>query len=221
MRRTSWGQKYDRYIKSEAWREKRGEFFASGRPKVCQGCGWSRHIHLHHKTYDRLGDEDLDDLVPVCEGCHSLIHRYHRERSGKVSLLEATDYVLGRIRSGKGKWAEMSARNAKKAAKSAQTSQKDLSVQTLVHSVKKKRYERRKSELLVDLVVGAMEKVSDPAWNKCNDGYVRVRDARRQYETTFTPPPTRRPSARSGPVMVRRIGDPVESARPMMLRDTQ
>lgn len=88
---------YEEYIRSTRWKRKREEYFRSGRPKFCQGCKDKsiRQIHLHHKTYDRLGNEDLDDLVPVCEACHAMIHERHG--MDDKSLWQVTDLVLMRM----------------------------------------------------------------------------------------------------------------------------
>jgi hypothetical protein len=41
-------------------------------------------VQLHHKTYDRIGAEDLTDLTPLCARCHALIHVL--ERRGDITL---------------------------------------------------------------------------------------------------------------------------------------
>lgn len=53
----------------------------------CERCG-GRAEHVHHLTYERLGDEDLCDLQALCIECHRLEHphmtdtrpkrKYHR-----------------------------------------------------------------------------------------------------------------------------------------------
>lgn len=40
----------------------------------CFICWNTSNLHIHHKTYDRLYHEDLDDLVLVCKYCHWIIH---------------------------------------------------------------------------------------------------------------------------------------------------
>lgn len=40
----------------------------------CYICGSTEKLHVHHKTYDRIYHEDLDDLVLVCDFCHVRIH---------------------------------------------------------------------------------------------------------------------------------------------------
>lgn len=69
--------KYEEYIKSARWRRVR-ERYKSCRPWVCL-CGEHEHLELHHLTYKRLQRELLEDLQPLCQGCHSLVHQLVRE----------------------------------------------------------------------------------------------------------------------------------------------
>lgn len=66
-------QTYEEYLRSSHWKGKRKEYRQSGRPCVCAVCQ-SPTVQFHHVTYERLGSELLDDLVPVCEYHHSRIH---------------------------------------------------------------------------------------------------------------------------------------------------
>jgi hypothetical protein len=45
---------------------------ASDRPQVCQ-CG-SEDVDLHHLTYERIGAEEMEDLVALCRTCHQDVH---------------------------------------------------------------------------------------------------------------------------------------------------
>jgi hypothetical protein len=42
----------------------------------------AERVHLHHRTYDRLGCEDLRDLIPLCEACHSATHEWQKRNGG-------------------------------------------------------------------------------------------------------------------------------------------
>lgn len=90
---------YEEYIHSPGWRRKRADYFSSGRPRHCQGCMDRdiKSVHLHHKTYERLGHEDLDDLVAVCQNCHQMIHDRYDLGDG-ISLWDATELVLEKLR---------------------------------------------------------------------------------------------------------------------------
>lgn len=64
---------YDDYLASAAWRAVRDRY-REERPWLCNVCGEAESLHLHHRTYERVGQEDLDDLMPLCRGCHELVH---------------------------------------------------------------------------------------------------------------------------------------------------
>lgn len=37
-------------------------------------CGATEGLQLHHMTYERIGAEELTDLIPLCETCHNIVH---------------------------------------------------------------------------------------------------------------------------------------------------
>lgn len=63
---------YAEYLRSPHWHVVRARYRASDLPQTCI-CG-EPDVHLHHMTYQRIGDERLTDLTPLCPQCHSLIH---------------------------------------------------------------------------------------------------------------------------------------------------
>jgi len=83
---------YNQYIQSEAWRRKRRKYFTSKMYKtyptgkaagkfVCYACGSSDRLDLHHKTYKRLGNENITvDLVPLCKVCHDDVHKLQKSK---------------------------------------------------------------------------------------------------------------------------------------------
>lgn len=64
---------YQAYLRSDHWRSFKKRYRQSDRPQQCQGCG-SKYYELHHVTYERLGHEHLDDVVPLCRFCHKTMH---------------------------------------------------------------------------------------------------------------------------------------------------
>ncbi len=44
------------------------------RSKVCERCGSSELLQVHHLTYERLGNELMDDVEVVCRKCHQELH---------------------------------------------------------------------------------------------------------------------------------------------------
>lgn len=73
---------YRAYLNSPAWRDVRNRYRASDLPQVCM-CG-SDQYQLHHATYDRVGHEALDDLIPLCRACHAQAHLL--EAAGVIDL---------------------------------------------------------------------------------------------------------------------------------------
>ena len=73
-----WAKEYREYMMSPEWEQRRNYIYEL-RGGVCEQCSsplWdgSTTWQLHHKTYDRVGDEDDDDLSLVCKPCHEQIH---------------------------------------------------------------------------------------------------------------------------------------------------
>ena len=64
---------YRDYITSDLWRIRKRRYFETHERK-CRACGSRKRIHLHHKTYRRLGEERDADLVPLCHSCHTTLH---------------------------------------------------------------------------------------------------------------------------------------------------
>jgi 5-methylcytosine-specific restriction endonuclease McrA len=74
-------------MKSEAWGIRRAQVIERD-DKKCQACGKISDLHVHHLSYERLGEELDEDLVTLCKRCHFLIHHDH-PHSG-LSLADAT-----------------------------------------------------------------------------------------------------------------------------------
>jgi hypothetical protein len=69
---------YPLYLQSPAWREKRQQVLERD-SFTCQTCG-ARNVPLqvHHKTYDRVFNESLYDLISLCEPCHQQADRWRK-----------------------------------------------------------------------------------------------------------------------------------------------
>lgn len=80
---------YSEYISSSRW-TKRKLLYYSTHEKACRACRSVHNIHLHHHTYNRLGHEHDDDLVPLCESCHDEVHRLHKLPGHSKSLTTVT-----------------------------------------------------------------------------------------------------------------------------------
>jgi hypothetical protein len=64
---------YADYLKSDQWKavRSRAKFEAD---MCCQICGSEYSLDVHHRTYERLGDELPEDLIVLCNNCHAKFH---------------------------------------------------------------------------------------------------------------------------------------------------
>ena len=60
---------YEAYMHSQKWIDRKRRIFKK-RGRVCQMCGATSGLEVHHKDYTRLGHEIDDDLLIVCRDCH-------------------------------------------------------------------------------------------------------------------------------------------------------
>jgi hypothetical protein len=81
-------ESYEKYINSQQWRNRRARFLKKHGLKCCI-CGNFGVIHVHHLTYERLGNERDSDLQVVCEQCHNGIHGGVHPNSQEYSHLQA------------------------------------------------------------------------------------------------------------------------------------
>jgi hypothetical protein len=61
------------YLREKGGRSSLHTLAVSTLRQQCAVC-WDPHVDLHHKTYRRLGEELLDDLVPLCRDHHDELH---------------------------------------------------------------------------------------------------------------------------------------------------
>ncbi len=80
------------YRKTSRWKGKRQRQFRRGNMHGCKCCGSNFYLNLHHRTYERLGNELREDLIWLCKDCHKLVHEFCFFRG--LSLEDATDSVI-------------------------------------------------------------------------------------------------------------------------------
>lgn len=64
---------YGEYLRTPEWRIRRDmrRELAGNRCELCNG---DKSLHVHHRTYERRGEERLADLIVLCADCHSKFH---------------------------------------------------------------------------------------------------------------------------------------------------
>lgn len=89
--------RYAAYLKSPHWKSVKARYWASKRPKCCIVCG-DPNFELHHRTYQRVGRERLDDLMPLCRTHHAKAHTYidsltPKQRRRKKATIKQLAYI--------------------------------------------------------------------------------------------------------------------------------
>lgn len=65
---------YSEYLQTPEWKEKRKKALRFARFK-CQLCNSAERLNVHHRTYERLGQELMGDLITLCNDCHGIFHQ--------------------------------------------------------------------------------------------------------------------------------------------------
>jgi hypothetical protein len=78
--KAAWWRKYNEYLASDAWREKRERVFRRERllqrtqTPLCQECYERPGAITHHTSYRNVFSERTHELILVCSRCHDAIH---------------------------------------------------------------------------------------------------------------------------------------------------
>jgi hypothetical protein len=65
--------KYKTYLNSSKWHDKRSRKLVEAKNR-CQLCYATGNLHVHHRTYQRIFEEWLSDLIVLCSSCHAKFH---------------------------------------------------------------------------------------------------------------------------------------------------
>jgi len=80
------GINYSEYLVTDHWKLLRMKVFAD-RKGVCECCGihMVRGFQVHHKSYENVGHENLNELMLCCSSCHK---KQHPEKENKLESKE-------------------------------------------------------------------------------------------------------------------------------------
>jgi hypothetical protein len=79
------------YLPSDYWKELR-ERVVVNQGYRCRRCGSTVDCVVHHRTYERLCREELEDLEVLCRRCHDTLHTARR-----LGLAEAHPQVTSEV----------------------------------------------------------------------------------------------------------------------------
>jgi len=73
---------YRAYLQTPEWNERRSQHLRSSKYR-CQVCNkGSTKLNVHHRTYERRGNENWGDLITLCEDCHELFFKHGKLHGG-------------------------------------------------------------------------------------------------------------------------------------------
>jgi hypothetical protein len=82
LRRLAYRRRYADYMRNREWQQRRRAWLRTfrrrhGHDPTCAVCDrpWTLDHDLHHVSYDNLGAERDEDLLPACRGCHEALHQ--------------------------------------------------------------------------------------------------------------------------------------------------
>lgn len=73
-----WWFDYNNYMNSDEWKEKSRKIQERD-GHACRNCNGTENLRVHHRTYERLGNELDNDLSTICKKCDSVIEPIRKE----------------------------------------------------------------------------------------------------------------------------------------------
>lgn len=65
---------YSEYLQTPEWQETRKQALKDANYQCALCPATNRVLHVHHRTYERLGEERPEDLTVLCDKCHEKFH---------------------------------------------------------------------------------------------------------------------------------------------------
>lgn len=89
-------EEYSNYLLTGHWREVREARLIIDGYQCCE-CGSAKNLHVHHVSYDNLGNEDIEhDLITLCNRCHDKLHRFEEAAKQYTVITSAFAKSLSR-----------------------------------------------------------------------------------------------------------------------------
>lgn len=65
---------YRKYLRTRHWKRMKDKVYKYRKTVCCETCGSLLDRNVHHKTYKRLWNEKVSDLIILCRACHESEH---------------------------------------------------------------------------------------------------------------------------------------------------
>ena len=75
------------------WKDVREEALLRDKNR-CVSCNQKENLEVHHRTYERFGNEKLSDVYVLCKTCHKLFTKKNKQTrdSEKKKVVEIANY---------------------------------------------------------------------------------------------------------------------------------
>jgi len=74
---------YKKYLRSDYWTEIKNQVIERDDHR-CRLCNSKIDLQVHHRTYDNLENEKLEELITLCKKCHYVTHKRNPHLSYQV-----------------------------------------------------------------------------------------------------------------------------------------
>lgn len=78
MSEMSW---YDKYLLSDAWQSTKQMALEHYGFRCAIDALHNGPFHVHHNSYESIGDEDIRDLTVLCVDCHKRVHDWDESKT--------------------------------------------------------------------------------------------------------------------------------------------
>lgn len=74
---------WNAYCRSNKWVRRKARYWKT-HEKKCWICGSEEAVHLHHVSYERIGRERDEDLLPLCRKHHRGLHTHMKHYRARL-----------------------------------------------------------------------------------------------------------------------------------------
>jgi len=84
---------YNKYLETDYWKGIRNSVCERDDNK-CRLCNSNEKICVHHRTYEYIGEENLNELITLCNNCHYAFHKTHELNNKSDKKLRESNKLI-------------------------------------------------------------------------------------------------------------------------------